>query len=231
MQSSFLPWRGYFDLIEDVEVFYLYDDVAFVYESWRNRNRIKTEHGCEWITVPVQHEPPQPTIDNALIVKDHKWAKKIINKLTTAYCRAPYFNDFAPAIFTVLKKEHKTVSLLNEALLRIICEALCIRTEIRHTRPLGAVGKGEDRVFDLMKKAGITFLVNGPTAEAYSTHERYRENGIGLAYKTYDYDPYPQLYGEFEPQVTVLDLLFNTGPRASAYLKSRIPNREVVKAG
>jgi len=228
MQSSFLPWMGYFDLLDSVDVFYLYDDVAFTFKTWRNRNRIKTARGVEWISVPVQHETPRPVIDRARIAPDGNWAEKIQGKIAEAYRGAPHFRRYWSGIHQILAARHETISDLNEALLREVASMLGIRTEIRRTRAFGATATGEDRVFEIIERAGIHYLVNGPSAETYSNHDRYRQAGIGLAYMSYDYRLYPQLHGSFEPGMSVIDLLFNTGPEAYSYLKSRTAPREVV---
>lgn len=109
-----------------------------------------------------------------------------------------------------------------------ICEYLEIRTKIVDARPFGASGRKTDRIIDLLKRVDADIYVSGPTAKGYLEEESFRKNGIGLEYKTYDYLPYPQLWGDFEGAVTVLDLIANCGPQARTFMKSQSPNEVAV---
>lgn len=225
MQSGFLPWRGYVDMLDDVDVFVLFDDVAYTSKSWRTRNRIKTETGPAWISVPVRHQWPRATIDRTHIDTSQAWQNRIAGQIHQAYRRTPYYGRYVDGLLERLNGGHVTVSELNASLLAWLCTTLGIDTEIRSARDFAASGAGEDRVLDLLGKLGATRFVNGPTAEAYSTPERYRDAGIELFYKVYDYPDYPQVNGPFAPQMSVIDLLFNCGPEARSYLKSRVAMR------
>lgn len=230
VQSSFLPWRGFFDMMDDVDVFYIYDDVAFTSKSWRSRNRIKTARGPSWITVPTVHAWPRNTIDETEINNDQDWRSRILSQITEAYRQAPYFQEVFPELERHLGAGYRTVSELNVALVRWAAERLSIGADLRFTRDLGVSGKGEDRVMSLLDKAGIKWLVNGPTAKQYSTVDLYRERGISLSFMQYDYPEYPQLHGAFTQETSIIDLFFNTGPDARRYLKSTLPQEIAYKA-
>jgi len=231
MQSSFLPWRGYFDLMACVDRFVLFDDVAFVSKSWRSRNQIKTAAGVSWISVPVRHAWPRLSIDQTPLDDDQDWRGRITGQIRAAYGRAPFFRRYSEPLFALLAQSYPSISALNESLLRWVADELSIATPIVQARSFAAQGQGEDRVLDLLEKLGATVFVNGPSAEAYSTPERYDRAGIALFFKLYDYQPYPQLHGDFRGDVSAIDMLFNLGPAAAEHLRSVLAMRPASGAG
>jgi len=227
IQSNYLPWRGYFDLIDDVDLFVFYDDVQYTPRSWRNRNRIKTPRGPAWITVPVLHDRTT-LVQEARIDHEQRWVAKHTRALSVAYAKAPYFARYAESLFSVLRTEASTLSDLNIALCRWGMEQLGIRTALRRSSEFAVQDEKSLRPLRILESLGATAYLSGPTARAYTDPERFRASGIALEFKSYDYPDYPQLYGAFEPAVTVLDLLFNCGSESRAYLKSRTPNERVA---
>jgi hypothetical protein len=229
IQSCYIPWRGYFDFIDSVDLFVLYDDVQYSSGSWRNRNQVKAKSGLRWITVPVRYRFGDP-IDAVAIGQTTSvpWQEAHRRLIGDALASAPYF---APAIEIWregVSAGDRLLSELNLRLIRTICQYLQIPTPIVLSRDFGAKGSKTDRLLDLCGKVGATTYLSGPTARGYIDEERFRETGVGLEYKSYDYPPYPQQWGQFTPTVTVLDLIANCGPRSREFLKSRTPNEAVV---
>jgi len=228
IQSCYLPWRGYFDFIDDVDLFVVYDDVQYSRGSWRNRNRIKTANGSHWLTVPVRHAPRGQLIHDIRIDDGQPWRAHHARALQLAYARAPHFATYRDPLLARLTQPFATISELNLTLLEWVMAELAIATPIRCSEEVAAQGRSTDRLIDVLRKVGATSYVSGPTADAYLEAEKFAAAGIGLEYKEYDYPEYPQLWGSFEPHVSVLDLLFNCGPDSRRWLKSRSPNRVVV---
>jgi WbqC-like protein family len=223
IQSNYIPWRGYFDFIDDCDLFLYYDDVQYTHRTWRNRNRIKTDRGPIWLTVPVVHD--QGTlIQDARIDYGTRWLDKHIRSLTLAYGKAPHFAAYADAFFELLRGRTETISELNVRICKWIMSQLGIHTQTRMSREFGIAGDKLDRPLLLARHLAATTYLSGPTAKPYTDAEGFRAAGIALEFKRYDYPEYPQLHGAFEPNVTVLDLLFNCGPDARRYLKSLKPN-------
>ena len=220
IQSSYIPWRGYFDFIDDCDLFLYYDDVQYTHRSWRNRNRVKTDRGAIWLTVPVAHD--QGTlIEQACIDYSTRWIDKHVRTLTLAYQKAPHFAAYAPAFFDILHDRAETISQLNVRACQWIMAQLGIRTSTRMSRETGIGGNKIERPLRIAQHLGASHYLVGPTARPYTDVERFRAAGVALEFKVYDYPEYPQLHGPFEPSVSVLDLLFNCGPEARRYLKSR----------
>lgn len=220
IQSNFIPWRGYFDFIDDCDLFIYHDDLQYTKNDWRNRNRIKTAEGPAWVTVPVHYRQVSQRICDTGIDYSKDWAGRIANQIRANYMRAPFFKDYSAPFFEILNSGIEVISDLNVAVNRWIAEALGIRTEIRMSKEFSPEGAKTDRLIGILKKAGATSYLSGPSAKAYIEPEKFSMAGISLEYKSYEYAEYPQLYHGFEPNVTVLDLLFNCGPDARGYLKS-----------
>jgi hypothetical protein len=220
IQSAYLPWRGYFDLIDDVDLFVFYDDVQYSKNSWRNRNRIKTARGLAWITVPVRQKSLSQLICDTEIESGQEWEKRQLGQFRDAYARAPHFELANGFLAEALEHKFRTISELNVHLAKRICEFLGIRTRLVMSSQFPTQGAKTERLLGLLKAAGATSYLSGPTARDYLEEAALREAGIALEYKSYDYAPYPQQWGAFEGAVTVLDLIANCGGEARAHLKS-----------
>jgi len=228
LQSNYIPWRGYFDLIDDCDIFIVYDEVQYTKSDWRNRNKLKTPKGANWITVPVQRTGLSTRIDEALIDWTKDWTQRHIALVSENYRDAPHFSKIAAGFFGHLTRQHERLSQLNFDLTTWLADRLDIKTEFRSSSGLGVPGGKTERLISLVKAVGGTTYLSGPAAESYLDVEAFRRAGLGLEYKTYDYEPYPQLWGPFEGAVSILDLLMNTGPEARRFLKSRSPRLRVV---
>ena len=234
IQSNYLPWKGYFDLIHDVEAFIFYDDVQYTTEDWRNRNRLKGHQGPFWLTVPVQAGTPRKRICEVGFA-DGRWAEKHWKTIQQYYGRAPHFGryrDFFEHVY--MERSWEGLSELNQFLItRIARDLLGITTEFRDSRAYAAEGEQVDRLLDLLSKAGASRYVSGPSARSYIDPARFEAAGIELLYKSYaGYPEYPQFHPPFAHDVSILDLLFHMGPEAAAMIwgwreaTRRIPQAE-----
>lgn len=228
IQSSFIPWRGYFDFIASVDAFVIYDDVQYSKNSWRNRNKIKTSKGVEWLTVPVLHKNLSQLITETYIQQDIPWSKKHLGAWNSNYRKAPFYSIIMELLGEFDDKAHTTITELNSYLIRRICNYLEIKTPIILSNELSLQGRQTHRLIDLLKKLKATSYLSGPVADIYLDKKVFMENGIALEYKSYDYTPYPQLWGEFIGEVTVLDLIANCGPDSKKFLRSRSSNIVVL---
>lgn len=229
IQSAYLPWRGYFDFIRSVDLFVIYDDVLISRGSWRTRNRVKTAAGPVWITVPVQAHPALPPIDEVRISPAGKsWLERHRTLLRRSFAPAPWCEEALALWEEGIAGGETLLSRLNVRLIRVICGYLGIGTPIILSRELAPQGARTERLIDLLTKLGAGAYLSGPAAKSYLDERLFAERGIRLEYKSYDYPPYPQPWGAFEGQVTVLDLIANTGPEARDHLASRTPDEVAV---
>jgi hypothetical protein len=222
VQSNYIPWRGYFDLINSVDEFILYDDVQYTIRDWRNRNIIKTQNGPRWLTIPVEVKGKYFQKIKDTVISDTTWGRKHWASIIHNYSRAKYFLIYRELFKDLyLRSEDKLLSQINYRFIIAICQILGIRTTISRSMDYNLVGDKTDRLVHLCKQAGATAYVSGPSAKAYLDEDVFRNEGIAVAYIDYSgYPEYRQLYPPFEPSVTIIDLIFNEGPSATGYMKS-----------
>ena len=221
IQSNYIPWKGYFDVINAADEFFLYDTVQYTRRDWRNRNRIKTAQGPQWLTIPV-HGSRAHRIRDAQI-SDPLWTERHWRTLSQAYARAPYFADYRDEIETLYAsvEEELMLSAVNERFIRALCGLLGITTPIAQTADDSEHDSKTEKLLAVCIDAGATEYLCGPASRDYIEQWRFEEAGIAVSYADYSgYPEYPQLFGPFLHEVTVLDLLFNTGPDARSYMKS-----------
>ena len=221
IQSNYLPWRGYFDFIDDVDLFVVHDDLQFTKGDWRNRNRIKTPHGARWMTVPVHYRQTAQLICETDIDYSRPWPRDHRNLIAASLGKAPYLRDVLDLVEPELEAGHRTISDLNVALMKSICRYLEVATPLRMSTELGLTTARTARLIDLLTRVGATTYVSGPSARAYLEEARFHEAGIALEYKQYSYPPYPQLWGPFDGALSVIDTIANCGRAARSVLKSR----------
>ena len=219
LQSNYIPWKGYFDIIHDVEEFCFYDDVQYTKGDWRNRNLIKTPKGTEWLSIPVGTSLDRLICD--VTIADPSWQAKHWQIIQHYYAKAPHFARYR-AFFEdfYVGRKWENLSLMNQHLIRKISKDLLgITTRFSDSRDYKPEGARLERLLDLLKKAGGTTYVSGPAARDYIVPLRFESAGIKLVWKDYaGYPTYPQFYGEFKHGVTILDLLFHVGPSAPQYI-------------
>jgi hypothetical protein len=221
IQSNYIPWKGYFDMIGLVDEFIIYDEVQFTKNDWRNRNKIKTINGTQWITIPVYHKTLHQTISETEI-SDKKWGYKHWNTLTTNYSKAPYFKMYAP-VLEEFYKTHQTpfLSKINSALIKMVCQWLTIKTVINDSTKYTLEGNPTEKLVNLCLQTGAKYYLSGPAAKNYLNENLFAEAGLNVEWMNYNgYPEYSQAYPPFDHAVSILDLLFNMGPDSIRYMKN-----------
>lgn len=221
LQSNYIPWKGYFDLIAFVDEFIIYDDMQYTRRDWRNRNQIKTPNGLQWLTVPIKVKGNYHQTIREAGIEGSEWAEKHWQALKLNYSRSPYFDEIA-AIFEplYLRNNYTHLSVLNRELIEAVCIYLGITTKISDSHDYKLCDGKSQRLADLCVQAGGNVYVSGPAAKNYLDKEIFMQLGVELYWFDYsDYQEYPQLWGEFVHSVTILDLLFNCGKDAPRYMR------------
>ncbi|GGZ71019.1 hypothetical protein GCM10008101_26730 [Lysobacter xinjiangensis] len=219
LQSSYIPWKGYFDLIHDVDLFIFYDDVQFTRQDWRTRNRIKTAQGTQWLSIPAGTRIDRLICEVELA--DPSWQKKHWASIQQAYSKSPQFSRYAGFFEDIyLSRPWTSLSEFNQHVTRRIArDLLGIDTEFRDSREFRASGQRLDRLLDLLQRAGATHYLSGPAARSYIDPTRFEAADIALEYKDYaGYPEYSQRYPPFEHAVSIVDLLFCVGEDAPHYI-------------
>lgn len=221
LQSNYIPWKGYFDLIASVDEFILYDDMQYTRRDWRNRNQIKSPQGVQWLTVPVQVKDKYDQKIRDTVIDGTGWAKTHWKAFEQNYKRAPHFEEVASwlkPLYDSATDAH--ISTLNRKFIVAICEYLDIKTAITNSWDYALVEGKTARLASLCKQAGASQYISGPSAKDYIEEGIFTEMNIKLSWMDYDgYPEYPQQWGSFTHGVTILDLLLNCGKDARQYMK------------
>jgi len=223
VQSNYIPWKGYFDMIAQVDEFVLLDDVQYTRRDWRNRNRIKTAQGTRWLTIPVAAKGRYLQRIDETLVQDSRWSAAHWKSLVHAYAGSSHFaryRDYFERVYDACASESQ-LSRINRCLIEAVCDVLEISTTLRASTEFEAAGTKADRLIDICREAGADEYLSGPRARAYLDCRAFEDAGIRVRWMDYStYREYPQVHPPFDHHVTVLDLIFNMGVEASDYMRA-----------
>jgi hypothetical protein len=218
-QPNYIPWRGYFHQIRKADIFVFYDDVQYDKHGWRNRNRVKTPNGPVWLSIPVRNKG---VVENRIAINEiaidwtKDWARKHWMTIQQSYGKAPFFSDYASELEAFYANRYELLADLTIDLTIAIASKLGItKTKFIRSSTLKAPGTKTDRLLGILKSVEATHYISGPAARDYLDEAMLSREGISLEYMVYDYPSYPQLYPPYDPNVTILDLLFMMGNNAS----------------
>lgn len=222
VQSSYIPWKGYFDLINSVDEFVLFDDVQYTRRDWRNRNRIKTPAGLAWLSIPVSSKGNFDAPIKQIRVDDASWAARHWRSIRANYARARHFRSYSSVLEDLyLGCNEVYLSAVNRRFVSAICEILGIETKLTWSWEYEILPGKTERLVAICQQAKADIYISGPSAASYIDRQQFADAGIELVYFNYEgYPPYQQLYPPFEHSVSVLDLILNEGPEAPRYMLS-----------
>jgi hypothetical protein len=222
LQPSYVPWRGYFHQIRKSDIFIFFDDVQYDKRGWRNRNRIKTASGTRWLTIPVNNSgaiTDHIPINHISINWDTPWNHKHWTTLTHAYHNAPFFSRYRDLLESFYASHPESLADFTIEFTVALAASLGIKdVKFLRSSELGGSGRKTERLLDLLRKVGATHYISGPSAKDYLDEAALAAAGITLEYMLYDYPHYEQLYPPYDPQVSILDLLFMKGEEAGEFI-------------
>ncbi|WPZ09164.1 WbqC family protein [Roseivirga spongicola] len=221
LQSNYIPWKGYFDIIAKSDVFVIYDEVQYTKNDWRNRNQIKSQSGKTWLTIPISKLGLESKIYEVETAHD-LWVKKHKSSIQANYAKAKCFKEMRDYVFAIYDKlESKSLSSINLTFIEAICKLLDIDTKIIDSRELSLRGDRVEKLIDACTKLGADTYLSGASAKNYLDPARFAERKINVEWMDYNgYIEYNQLFPPFDHAVTILDLLFNEGDQARMFLKN-----------
>ncbi len=226
-QPHYVPWIGYFEMVDRVDEFWLLDDVDFVKREWKNRNRIRkdrTDTETKWLTVPIERASQRGThIREARIANDFDWRTRHLDALAETYRRTPFVDDVLNLMERGLSRDLETLGDLNATLLTDLCDHLGITTPLLRTSTLGARGRKTDKLVAVCRTVGAdAYLANNGSA-GYLEPERFQDAGVHCSYQDYEHPRYEQVSGTqvlpFLSHLSVLDLIANQGPASLEVLR------------
>ena len=222
VQSNYIPWKGYFDLMNLVDEFILFDNMQYTRRDWRNRNVIKSPTGPNWLTIPVEVKGKYFQEIKDTIISDRAWNRLHWKTIVHCYSKARHFSLYKEIFEDLyLNTNEIYLSLINYRFLTAICSLLGINTKVTWSMDYQLTGDKTERLVNLCQQAGATDYLSGPTAKAYLSEDLFKRQGIAVSYMDYSgYPEYRQLYPPFDPSVSIIDLILNEGPDATRYMKS-----------
>lgn len=218
-QSNYIPWKGYFDAINQADIFVIYDEMQYTKNDWRNRNKIKTSQGVQWLTIPVKLNFGQKI--NEAKVSQLNWGKKHWKTLCQNYSKAPFFDELKPQFEELyLNMTEENISEINIKFIKEINNILGITTTVIKSKDLIFEGDKNERLIEICKQLNCNYYLSGPAAKSYMDSKLFTENDITVEFLDYSgYTEYQQQFDGFEHGVSILDLLFNKGEDSKNFLK------------
>ena len=222
-QPQYLPWLGYIDKIRASDVFVYLERVQYKKREYQNRNRIKTKDGPLSLAVPVKTKDKyDQLICDVEIDNTDDWRKKHWRAIEVNYHKAPHFNDHKDFFEDLYLREWRMLAPLNEHIIGYILEYLQIVTPIQSDLALDVHAKSTDRIIEICKAVGADAYLSGAGGKSYLEEEKVASHGIRLSYQDFKHPEYPQLYGEFIPYLSTIDLLFNCGKESANILIGKL---------
>lgn len=222
-QSNYIPWKGYFDMINTADLFVFLDNVQYTRRDWRNRNKLKNRDGSTfWLTIPVNVKGKFHQRIDETIVSDAEWAEKHWRIVEQRYAHTTCFAEFRQRVEELYGGlDSRYLSCINRTLVEGICELLGIDTKLQNASNFVTRDQPTQRLVDICRQVSATEYLSGPAAKVYLDESLFTDHGIEVSYMDYSgYSDYPQGGSGFVHEVSVLDLIFNTGIEATRYMKS-----------
>jgi len=218
-QPQYLPWLGYFDKIDRSDAFVFLDNVQFKKNEWQNRNKIKTSENWQWITVPVIHKFGQE-ICEVKINNTVTWGKKHLNTIITNYSKAPFFREHVEFFEKTFARKWQYLADINIHVIQYLTEALGISyKKFVRASEYALSEEPTERLTDICKQMKGDAYLSGKDGANYLDLDKFEKEGIQVIFQDYKHPQYPQLYGNFTPYLSVIDLLFNCGPESLSILR------------
>ena len=221
LQSNYIPWKGYFDLINMVDEFILYDEVQYTKNDWRNRNKIVTRQGIKWLTIPIRQKKLSQLIQDTKVT-DKKWTKKHWTTIKQNYSKTKYFQEYKDIFEEIyLNSNEEYLSQINYQFIIAICDILGIKTTIRWSNEFNLIDGQTKKLLGICKDCKTNIYLSGKAAQSYFDEELAKKENIEVEWMDYSgYKEYEQRFEPFEHGVSILDLIFNEGSNATKFMKS-----------
>lgn len=222
IQSSYIPWKGYFDMVINSDLFIFYDHVQFTKKDWRSRNYIKTPNGKKWLTIPCGYDTTRRICDVAII--DNKWQRSHWDSIRQNYKKTRYFRKYSTLFEDIyMNATWNNLSELNQYLIKYITRVILgINTvKFEDSNSYNILSNKAEGVKEIIEKSKADIYICGPSAQNYLNEDFVKTIPCKIIWMDYsNYPEYDQLYPPFDHQVSILDLIFNTGPEAINYMKT-----------
>lgn len=230
-QPVYLPWLGLFHKIALADKFVFFNQVQYLPKDWMNRNKIKTASGEIWLTVPVLRKGYRDMKTSQIkINNDVDWKKKHLNSINLNYKKTPYFEKYFYFFEDTYNKKWQYLADLNEHMLKWFLKELGIKTEFLKASDYDFQGTKSDLVLDMCKQLKADVYIFGILGKDYTNLKDFEDNGIKTIFQNYKHPSYSQIHGEFNQNLSIIDLLFNCGPNSyDIIMSNNISQKDSIK--
>lgn len=212
-QPQYMPWLGYFEKIARSDRFVILDTVQYKKNEFQNRNKIKTAQGWQWLTVPVGYKFPM-AINEVPINNNINWRNKHLQAVLSNYSKAPFFSDYRQGLESLFAQEWNIIADVNRASVDFLVQALGIDTPIDNANEWELSEDPTGRLVDICKQLNADTYLSGAGGREYLDEVQFENAGIKIEFQDYTHPTYEQRFGDFEPYMAAIDLLFNCGPQS-----------------
>jgi len=222
MQPTYLPWCGYFGLMQSVDLFIYLDSVQFARRSWQQRNQIKTASGAQWLTVPVISKGKRDQrIDEVEIDASAHFEATHRRAIELNYRHAAAYGEVADRILAGLERPQGRLVDLTLDLIARLRDLMGIATPTRRTSEMQGAGAKADLLVSLCREVGATEYVSPPGSQGYIEEtDAFSRANISVRYFKFEHPVYPQVFGDFLPFMSCIDMLLNCGDRSRQLIES-----------
>ncbi len=229
MQPTYLPWIGYFAMIDIVDLFIFYDDVQFVKSSWHHRNKIKmVNEEIKWLSVPCLKEHLNTNINEVYLKTSMSWERKHWLNIYHSYCKAPHFIEYESELKKIYEVKWEKLVDLNLAIITLMTDLMKINKPefIKSSQLSNLSGKKTDRVIDVLSKVGASEYISTEGTKAYldTDVKKFKDRNISFKWFNYRTYEYPQMGNGFVPYLSAIDLMFNNGESSIEHLRKGLIN-------
>lgn len=220
IQPCFVPWLGYFEQIVLADVFVYLDDVKYTKQDWRNNNQVKSSYGVGKIFVPVKKTYEETLINQVMISYNEKWEQRLLNQLNANYCKACFYDEVIEMIKSIILNNYERLIDLNYNLNNAILQYLGIKTQIHFSSSIPKTTYDKNfRLLEICRNfENVNVFYDGKKAQNFIETGLFEQNGISVVFQDYQHKPYQQLWGDFVPYMSILDLLMNHGKDSLKYI-------------
>ena len=229
-QPVYLPWLGLFHKIALAETFVYFDQVQYLPKDWMNRNKIRTKSGSIWLTVPVLRKGYRDLKTSEIEINNSiDWQKKHLRSISLNYKKSPYFENYIPFFEDVYSRKWKFLGELNEYMLKWFLDELGIKVNFLNANNFKFQGEKSSLILNMCKELNASTYIFGTLGKDYADVQEFEKNNIGLIFQNYNHPKYSQLYREFISHMSVIDLLFNHGPKSlEIILSNNISQKSII---
>jgi hypothetical protein len=217
-QPNYLPYLGFFDKMMRADIFVIYDNTQFNDRDFQHRNKIRTPHGWQWLTVPVESKSisiKDIKIKNETIIDGVTWKEAHFRKIRDNYKKTPYYASYEEQLKTIYENRHDKLIDLNMDIIYFLRNAFKIKTKIIFASELNFISKSTERLIDITEALGGDVYLSGSGGLNYLDESLFERRGIRVEMQDFKHPIYKQRYEGFMPNMSGIDGIFNLGEMPS----------------